>query len=247
MLAAAVAVFAADVLVLAACDTGDMVDDPDVHAGRLAAESLSQADPTGWFERLYAQAADGSAAVPWDNDVPNPLLADWLDNQPSDGAGRRALVVGCGLGRDAEHIAAYGFDTTAFDVSETALQGARQRFPASPVHYVTADLLNPPSAWDRAFDLVVESITVQSLPLSVRATAIGNVARMVAPGGRLVVISGIRAEGEQVDGPPWPLTRSEIDSFAIDGLRAVEVEQLPRPDNPDAYRWRAVFDASRRR
>lgn len=234
-------------LVVTTCDTAGMVDDPDVHAGRLASESLARADPTGWFERLYAEAADGSATVPWDNDVPNPLLADWLTDHSPDGAGRSALVIGCGFGRDAEHVAAHGFDTTAFDISETALHGAHERFPDSPVHYVAADLLNPPTAWERAFDLVVESITVQSLPLSVRATAIGNVSRMVAPGGTLLVISGIRAEGEQVDGPPWPLSRSEIDSFATDGLRAVDVAQLRRQDSPDAYRWRAVFDASRRR
>jgi hypothetical protein len=60
---------------------------------------------------------------------------------------------------------------------------------------------------------------------------------MVAPGGELLVISGSREEGEQVDGPPWPLTRTEIDSFASHGLVATHVEQV----GPNASRWRAVF------
>ena len=50
--------------------------DPDEHSQRLAAESLAADDPIGWFERLYGQARDGEAVVPWDRGVPNPLLVD---------------------------------------------------------------------------------------------------------------------------------------------------------------------------
>jgi SAM-dependent methyltransferase len=212
-------------------------NDPDADASRLAIGA--QDDPTGWFERLYAEAATGDAIVPWDRDEPNPLLVDWLERHPPKGA--RAVVVGCGLGRDAEYVASLGLHTTAFDVSPTAVRGARERFPESVVEYVVADLLDPPAEWAGGFDLVVESITVQSMPLSVRAGAIRHVGRLVAPGGELLVISGIRGEGEQVDGPPWPLTRTEVESFAVDGLRATHVEQAVRPDAPTAKRWRAVF------
>ncbi|QPP05810.1 class I SAM-dependent methyltransferase [Streptomyces bathyalis] len=218
-----------------------MTDDRDVDANRLASESLAEDDPTGWFERLYAEAAAGGATVPWDRDEPNALLVEWAERQALDVTGERALVVGSGLGRDAEYVAGLGFRTTAFDISPTAVRGARERFPDSEVDYVVADLLDPPAEWAGAFDLVVESITVQSMPLSVRAEVIVNVARTVAPGGRLVVISGIREEGEQVDGPPWPLTRSELDSFAVHGLRAARVEQVPHPGDPGALRWRAEF------
>ncbi|MFG6198790.1 hypothetical protein [Nonomuraea sp. JJY05] len=41
--------------------------DPDADATRLAAESLAHGDPTGWFERLYAESASGDAIVPWDS------------------------------------------------------------------------------------------------------------------------------------------------------------------------------------
>jgi SAM-dependent methyltransferase len=212
-------------------------DDRDADAIRLATETRD--DPTGWFERLYAEAATGDAIVPWDSDMPNPLLVDWLERHQYEGG--RAMVIGCGLGRDAEYVASLGFHTTAFDVSPTAVRIARKRFPESVVEYVVADLLDPPVEWVGGFDLVVESITVQSMPLSVRADAIRHVGRMVAPGGELLVISGIRGEGEQVDGPPWPLTRTEVESFAVDGLRATHLEQAPRPEAPDVKRWRAVF------
>jgi hypothetical protein len=69
------------------------------------------------------------------------------------------VVVGCGLGADAEFVARHGFATTAFDISATAVRTAQQRYPTSPVDYRTADL----------FDLVVEIINVQALPVSLRA------------------------------------------------------------------------------
>ncbi|MEV4235789.1 class I SAM-dependent methyltransferase [Nocardia sp. NPDC050408] len=208
----------------------------DADASRLAAESIAKDDPTGWFERLYAEAAAGDAVVPWDRDQPNPMLVEWAERRAADGVGRRALVIGCGYGQDAEYIARLGFLSTAFDISPTAIAEVRQRFPESSVEYVVADLLDPPAAWRNAFDLVVESITVQSMPVSVRDTAIANIRRSVAPGGQLIVIAGIRAEGEQVSGPPWPLTWSEVNSFAAEGLRAVEIEA-----NHETQRWRAEF------
>jgi hypothetical protein len=72
--------------------------------------------------------------------------------------------------------------------------GARRRFPDSAVDYVVADLLDLPPEWHRAFDLVVEVITVQALPDPPRARAIACVASLVAPGGTLIVISapGVR-------------------------------------------------------
>jgi 2-polyprenyl-3-methyl-5-hydroxy-6-metoxy-1,4-benzoquinol methylase len=80
-------------------------------------------EATAWFERLYA----AGGGVPWDRGAPHPLLADWARGRSF--AGGRALVVGCGLGEDAELVARLGFVTTAFDVSPTAIERARERFP----------------------------------------------------------------------------------------------------------------------
>jgi SAM-dependent methyltransferase len=210
--------------------------DPDEAARDLAAES---ADATGWFERLYVAAEHGEATVPWDRGVPNPLLVEWAETRKLAGDGRRALVVGCGLGKDSEYVAGLGFQTVAFDISETAIRTVHRRFPASSVQYVVADLLDPPDEWTGSFDLVVESITVQSLPPSLHADAIAQVVAMVAPGGTLIVHSGAREDHEEPDGPPWPLTRAEIDSFAGGNLQPLQIEELRGPDG--IHRWRAEF------
>jgi SAM-dependent methyltransferase len=218
--------------------------EPDAQARRLAAESLAGSDPTGWFERLYAAAEQGEAAVPWDRGAPHALLEQWTRERRPEGAGRRALVVGCGLGADAEHVAGLGFATVAFDISATAVRAARRRFPDSTVQYVRADLLDPPTAWRAAFDLVVESLTVQSLPDPLRAEAIAAVPRMVGPGGTLLVIATARDATDGVPGPPWPLTRAEVEAFATGGLRALRIEEIRDASQPALRRWRAEFHAA---
>ncbi len=63
----------------------------------------------------------------------------------------------------------------AFDVSPTAVDTARRRFPCSAVEYVTADLLSPPRFWAGAFDRVVEVFTVQVLTGTARRTAFARI------------------------------------------------------------------------
>lgn len=216
--------------------------DWEPHADRLAARSLAAGDPTVWFDELYSAGRAGAVQMPWSREQPDPLLRRWTGEEAVVGTGLRAVVVGCGLGADAEHLAALGYDTVAFDVSATAVDVARRRHPGSPVQYVVADLLDLPPDWARAFDLVVEVHTVQALPEPLRARATAAVAALVAPGGALVVVAAARDEGSaHPDGPPWPLTRREVDAFAAGGLVAVRVERVTDADDPAGGRWLARF------
>ncbi len=69
---------------------------------------------------------------------------------------RKALVVGCGLGDDAEFLSQQGFTVTAFDVSPTAIAWCKQRFPGSTVSYHVTDLFEPSAKWLSSFDFVLE-------------------------------------------------------------------------------------------
>lgn len=216
--------------------------DPEEHAYRLAAESLAGNEPTGWFEPLYVAADEGATTVPWDRGAPHPLLVEWATACGLEGRGRRAIVVGCGFGEDAEYAAGLGFATVAFDIAATAVRAARKRFPASTVEYLTADLLATPTEWREGFDLVVEIMTVQSLPDGLRPRATAAVADLVGAGGTLIVIAAARDERDgAVDGPPWPLTRGEVEAFGEGGLRAVRIEDLQMTPDPAGRRWRAEF------
>lgn len=208
----------------------------------LAAEFTQKGDPLGWFEALYAEAAGDNSAIPWADMEPNPRLVEFWRKHPLGTAGKRALVVGSGLGDDSEQLAAWGLATTAFDISPTAIASTKKRYPDSKVDYVVANLFHPPADWLRAFDFVLEVYTVQAFVGNLRARAIAKIAEFVAPGGRLLVIARGRAEDEAAgQGPPWPLTRSEVDGFLRAGLTVDSFEDYAEPEPPWVRRFRVLY------
>ena len=207
---------------------------PDrTRARQLAAESLAHGDATGWFERLYAEAARGEAIVPWADLHPNPNLLSWWQSQ-------RALKIGCGFGDDAEQLSAWGFQTTAFDIAESAIAECRRRFPQTRVNYAVADLLKPPREWIGHFDFVLESYTLQVLPPELRPAAMRSVASFVKPGGTLLLIARGRETTDSPGQMPWPLTREEVQAIGGDGLSIVTFEDFLDNETPPVRRFRLV-------
>lgn len=168
--------------------------------------------------------------MPWASLAPSPILADWLAR--SERAPGTAVVVACGLGDDAEALAEHGWQVTAFDIAPTAIEWAGDRFPGSLVDYRVADLFDLPSEWSRAFALVVEVFTVQSIAPSVRPDVVRAIADLVGPGGTLLV-SAIGTAVPVQEGPPWPLMRSDLDGFSTSGLD--EVRFVTRPSEWDGF------------
>ncbi len=212
---------------------------------RLAIESVARGDATGWFDALY-QSVEGSwKNIPWVHLAPNPLLADWLASSScvseQHASGLTCLVVGCALGDDAEALSAIGFDVTAFDVSGTAIDACRSRFPNSRVDYTVADLLKLTRRWTGRFDLVFEANTRQVLPADLRPAAIKAVATTVALDGRLLVLCRARDRGEPQGQFPWPLSREELNQFSAHGLIELEFECGFDRGVPPVRRFRALY------
>jgi 2-polyprenyl-3-methyl-5-hydroxy-6-metoxy-1,4-benzoquinol methylase len=198
-----------------------------------------EADPKrrDWFEAVYRLAENDAAGVPWAQLEPHPLLAEWLAGHRLDGL--RALDVGCGLGDKAEALAAAGAKVVAFDLVAGAVDWAQRRFPRSSVDYRAADLFDLPADWRGAFELTHECYTLQALPESLLIPAARALAATLAPGGRLLVIARARDDADLVEGPPWPLTRRQIEALAVDGLRLTRLEEaMTLRSGPH---WRAVF------
>lgn len=187
----------------------------------LAKESLSKSDPYGWFDTLYSQAKGDTSQVPWAKLTTHPYLQDWLDKFKPQENNRPALIIGCGLGDDAETLAKVGYQVTAFDVSPKAIAWCKQRFANSSVDYQVADLFSLDPAWQNAFDFVFECRTIQALPLNLRNQTIQAIASTVAPGGTLLVISRLRDTDDEPDGPPWAVSNKEFAQFQQLGLKEV--------------------------
>ncbi len=215
---------------------------PDrTRARELAAEFNAKGDPLGWFDALYREAQSGVSEIPWADLVPNPNLVDFWKLHPQEARNKGALVIGSGLGDDAEQLAAWGFHTTAFDISATAINATKERFPTSKVQYVVADLLNPPEPWRASFDFIFESYTLQSLPPDLRALAFPKIAEFLKSAGLLLVVARGRDPEEDPGHVPWRLTRAELAAFSSAGLQAVSFEDYLDPHDPGVRKFRTTY------
>ena len=211
-------------------------------ARELAQAAIDSGEPLGWFEQLYAQAErSGLSVVPWADLEPNPNLVCWLNREHVNGEGKRALVVGCGLGDDAEELRRRGFQVTAFDVSPSAITLAAKRFPGSKIEFVAADLFQPPESWARRFDLVHEAYTLQVLPLGLRPKAVSQLTGFVSRDGILLMIARARDEADEPGEMPWPLTYTEIEAATRSGLDRISFEDYLDDERPRVRRFRAVY------
>jgi len=223
--------------------SGPIPDPKRSRARELAQVHVSQGDAVGWFEPLYAEAQGNAERVPWADLKPNPNLVEWLDCKAIRGEGRSALVVGCGLGDDAELLDSRGFRVTAFDVAPSAVAWCRRRFPTSSVRYTDADLLSPPATWSGAFDFVVEAYTLQVLHgAALRSQAIRCLALFLRTGGTLLVFCRGREPSDPEGQMPWPLLRDELTALEKCGLVQIEFEDFwDRHEAPSVRRFRAHY------
>lgn len=213
---------------------------------RLANASWEKDDPTGWFESLYASANEDTNAIPWADLTVNPNLSQWIEQHDLQGKGKKALVVGCGLGDDAEALAKIGFEVVGFDISPSAIAWCKKRFPSSKVSYRVADLFEAPKSWHHAFDFILESYTLQALPARNRDRAIACIASFIAPNGSLLIICRGRDPEEAEGNLPFPLTKNELDNFKNYGLREVTFKDfLDKERDKIVRRFRLHYEASK--
>jgi ubiquinone/menaquinone biosynthesis C-methylase UbiE len=209
---------------------------------QLVTQFLEQNNPTGWFEELYSQAKGDAALIPWADLTINPNLADWLAQNKLPEKGKKALVVGCGLGDDAEALADLGYQVTAFDISQSAVSWCQQRFPDTSVDYVVADALKLKTAWQNQFDFILESYTLQALPEFLRQQIMSNLAQYLAPEGMLLIICrGRNIDEDAGASPPWALTKEELSFFERLGLEKLSLDDYFDRENPPVRRFRIQY------
>jgi 2-polyprenyl-3-methyl-5-hydroxy-6-metoxy-1,4-benzoquinol methylase len=216
-------------------------DDPAeirrVRARELAAEFADRGDTLGWFDAFYAEAGGDNEQIPWGDLEPNKFFTAWADDVGLKGHGRKALVVGSGLGDDARYLHEIGFKVTAFDISPTAIEWAKRLHTGMDIHFEVADLFQPYRGWLGAFDLVLEVYTVQPLPLDLRERVIDSIAAFVADEGELIVVTRGREDDEEPVQLPWPLSRKDLSRFETHGLKQTDFRIMDGDEDPPVPRF----------
>ena len=190
-------------------------------------------DPTGWFDSIYKSANGDHTKVFWADLEPSPYLVSWLEKNPINKPSKRACVIGCGVGDDAEALSEFGFEVTAFDISVTAIELCKNRYKDTKVNYVVADLFDYPKEWFEKFNVVYECNTIQVLPGDYRIKARIAMSSLICKDGYILVSCRSRNEGEKENTIPLPLTKCEMDEFVnSDKLKeisflAYDDEQIP--------------------
>ncbi|MDM7924221.1 MAG: class I SAM-dependent methyltransferase [Pyrinomonadaceae bacterium] len=207
----------------------------------IQAEFAGRGDSLGWFEAFYKEAAGDIEKIPWADLQPNRFFKTWAERVGLDGKGRKALVVGCGLGDDARYLDELGFDVCAFDISATAIEWAKRLSEGRNIQYETMDLFEPVRSWLGAFDFVLEIYTIQPLPLEIRPKVIDAVANFVKDGGELVVVTRGREDDEEAAQVPWPLSRRDLSRFEANGLKQTHFEVMPGDEDPPIPRFLVVY------
>ncbi|WP_320046117.1 class I SAM-dependent methyltransferase [uncultured Ilyobacter sp.] len=198
-------------------------------------------DPTGWFDSIYTDAEGDYRDVFWADLEPNPYLLKWLKNCTFKSTGLKAIVIGCGVGDDAEALSEAGYEVTAFDISPEAIRLCKKRYSDTKVKYLIADLFDYPSKWFESFDLVYECNTIQVLSGKYRVQARDAMVSLLAPQGYILVSCRSRLKGEQEDDIPLPLDKEEIDGFIRCGLSEESFEAYDDTQEPPVPHFFAVY------
>ncbi|MGH3441359.1 MAG: class I SAM-dependent methyltransferase [Nitriliruptorales bacterium] len=158
---------------------------------------------------------------------PNRFLVE----EVGDLAPGRALDLACGEGRNAIWLAERGWEVTAVDFSQVAIDKARRLAAArsADVDWVRADV----TAWapddPAAFDLV--AVLYLHLPPTQRRDLFARLAGWVVGGGTVLVVGHDRENIEHgYGGPPYPEILLTPDMAAeLDGLDILKAGRVDRP------------------
>jgi len=180
------------------------------------------------WEQLYQDRF-----TPWDVKRPDSHLADIVEHIPIQPC--RALEIGCGTGSNAIWLAQHGFEVTAVDLSETALERAREKAGAAACTFVLADFFDDPLP-GTDFGLVFDLGCLHGFSNPEHRDMLARrVAQCLADGGYWLNISSSR-DGQAIC--PSRLSAREITAavepyFEILSLAATKLDNLSPEDKQE--------------
>jgi len=154
------------------------------------------------WERDYQRGGDG-----WDLGGPNPVFHNLLANgQITPG---KMIVLCSGRGHDAREFARHGFQVTAVDFSQTAVEEMKRLTdPDASLEILQYDLFALPDHFDNSFDYMLEYTCYCAIDPRRRGEFADLAARVLKPGG--LYISLAYPISQHAGGPPFAISVPEM-------------------------------------
>lgn len=149
------------------------------------------------FEERYK-----TGDTPWDHGTPDGNLIDMVIQRPIPTC--KVLDVGCGTGDNAIWLAQQQFEVTACDISQTAIEKAKERASKADVHcsFIVVDFLNN-SIPASNFGFVFDRGCLHSFHTNRKRKRFAkNVARILREDGLWLTLAGNADEQIREFGPP---------------------------------------------
>lgn len=208
-------------------------------------------DP-GAFDDSGLNVADPNDRLGVKADYITMLQSMALEALVPEGNGR-ALEIGCGHGRLTQAITGLGFETIGLDPSLRLLQLARERLPGQP--FCVGALPNLPFA-DMSFEAVFLINVLRVLHLLEIKETVDDVARIIAPDGRLIVLDNLRNGDDRYVTDDWIIDRFQGLGLRLEarqpvrrgrwlGVLAVRYGLIPRSWLPKLARYELARMAKR--
>ena len=176
-----------------------------------------------FFEEIYAKASGSERSIPWQSGT-HRSVREYPKHKFWPKEIETILVVGCGLGDDAEYLSKLGYKVSASDASQTAIRWAKKRYPESKVNFFVDDLSSENEVRPRDFDLVIEVRVLQSISKAFRSEAAKQIVSQIKEQGFFLSVCRRRENLVEDTGPPWALTQKEWKKHTK-GLQKVHEEK----------------------
>lgn len=163
---------------------------------------VSDVNSPKFWEEIYRGGRAG-----WDLGGPTPVFQRILRERNFEPG--RTIVLGAGRGHDARMFARRGFEVTAVDFAEEAVQGMRDLAdPEAPVQILQADIFELPSELHGNFDYLLEYTCFCAIDPDRREEYAEIASHLLQPGGTLIAL--LFPVTDRPGGPPFGVDPEEF-------------------------------------
>lgn len=188
----------------------------------IAAEWDRRAQQPGLYAVMSRRWTQGQCRAVHQQHV--QLILEWL----APLTGKRVLDLGCGIGRLSVAMVRRGATVIGVDSNEVMLQKGRERFGRSGICFIHAEAADLPLSAASVDAALAVMVLQHVLDDSQFVRALNEIARVVRPGGRVLIVDGTASARYQPINSPITIvrTRSDFDDVLLASCHPIGFEHV---------------------